>query len=95
MNYKELSSQEDCSQDSNASRPVLKATRGRVVPNLNESNSEDDDVPDIDETPFKSSWEKTKEDNELVRYEFKIGIKNMYDLELSNFFYNLLSGEMY
>ena len=70
VDYKELSSQEDLSQEPNSShssRPILKASRGRVLPNLNESISEDDDVPDIEERPFKTTWEQTKENNELIR----------------------------
>ena len=40
MDYNELSSQEGCSQEKISPRPILKATRGRVLPNLNETNIE-------------------------------------------------------
>ena len=64
VNYCEISSQEDCSQEP---RPILKATRGRVLHTLDEAISEDDDVPDIEERPLKTAWEKTKDTNELFR----------------------------
>ena len=50
-----------------SSRPTLKAKRTLRI----ESSSEDDDfeIPDLEEKHFKTTWEKTKEANELVRYE--------------------------
>ena len=49
------------------SRPTLKAKRTLQI----ESSSEDDDfeIPDLEEKHFKTTWEKTKDANELVRYE--------------------------
>ena len=50
-----------------SSRPTLKAKRTLRI----ESSSDDDDfeIPDLEEKHFKTTWEKTKEANELVRYE--------------------------